>query len=323
MLSRPAGVTITNFPRIRGRGGDRDGPGGLIIRLKYRPGSAILFPDPVETMNYFFEIITVIVALVLLPFRRLPAIAGIALLALLTAVFALLIYKKFSNQAGITRAKKRIFGHFFGIYLFRDNLGKIIVQFGQVLGGVLRYMTYALPPLILIIIPIGLLCIQMQLYYGYRVIARGETVNIAADFEPGVDLLALDPSLSPPRGVKAETPPVRMGAIGEAAWRLRVTETGNFPLVFGAGGAEVEFPLRADPVLDRIYPEASRPSFGRSLLYPGGPTVPAGSPFRSIRIDYPAREVPFLWFRTHWSIVYFILALVFGLLLKRPLKVDF
>ena len=274
-------------------------------------------------MNYFFEIITFLVGVLLTPFRRLPAVAGIALLALITAAFALLIYKKFSNQEGITRAKKRIFGHFFGIYLFRDDLGRIIGQFGRVLGGVLRYMTYALPPLVLIIIPIGLLCIQMQLYYGYRPPEPGEAVNVSAGFEPGSDLLALHPALSAPAGVKAETPPVRIPARAEAAWRLRVEKEGDYPLDFRAGGEEVNFPLRADPVLDRIYPQAGRPSFGQFLLYPGGPAVPAESPFRSIRIDYPAREVPFLWFRTHWSIVYFVLALVFGLLLKKPLRVDF
>ncbi len=274
-------------------------------------------------MNFFFEIITFLVGLALAPFRRLPAIFGIALLALLTAVFALLIYKKFSNQEGIIRAKKRIFGHFFGIYLFRDDLGRIIGQFGQVLGGVLKYMTYALPPLVLIIIPIGLLCIQMQLYYGYRTPRPGEAVNAAAGFDPGADLLALAPALSAPPGVRVETPPVRIPARREASWRLRVEEEGDYPLAFRAGGAEFEFPLRAAPLLDRIYPRAGRPSFGNSLLYPGGPAVPGESPFQSIRIDYPAREVPFLWFRTHWSIVYFVLALVFGLLLKKPLKVDF
>jgi len=274
-------------------------------------------------MSYFFDVITFLVELVLTPFRRLPAMAGIALLALLTAVFALLIYKKFSNQEGITRTKKRIFGHFFGIYLFRDDLGRIIGQFGRVLGGVLRYMTYALPPLILIIIPIGLLCIQMQLYYGYRPPHPGEAVNAAAGFEPGADLLALDPALSVPAGVKVETPPVRIPARGEAAWRLRVEKAGDYPLAFRAGETEFEFPLRADPVLDRIYPRAGRSSFAESLLYPGAPEVPGESVFRSIRIDYPAREVPFLWFRTHWSIAYFVLALVFGLLLKKPLRVDF
>ncbi len=274
-------------------------------------------------MNWFFEIITFLVGLVLAPFRRLPAIFGIALLALLTAVFALLIYKIFSNQEGITRTKKRIFGYFFGIYLFRDDLGRIINQFGRVMSSVLKYMTYALPPLLLIIIPIGLLCIQMQLYYGYRAPEPGEAVNAAVGFEVGSDLLTLNPALSAPPGVKVETPPVRIPARGEASWRLRVEEAGDYPLVFRAGGSRFEFPLRADPVLDRIYPRAGRPSFGLSLLYPFAPTVGAESPFKSIRIDYPARSVPFLWFQTHWSIVYFVLALVFGLLLKKPLRVDF
>lgn len=274
-------------------------------------------------MNYLFNAITFLVGLLLTPCRRLPALVGIALLALLTAAFALLIYKKFSNQEGITRTKKRIFGYFFGIYLFRDDLGRILAQFGQLLAGVARYVTYAVPPLLLIIIPIGLLCVQMQLYYGYRSLKPGEAVTTTARFDPAVDLASLSPELSSPEGVKVETPPVRIPARGEASWRLRVGEEGDYRLVFRARDDRVEFPLRADPVLDRIYPRAGRPSFSQSLFFPGGPAIPEESSFLSVRIDYPPREIPFLWFKTHWSIVYFVLALVFGLLLKKPLRVDF
>ncbi len=274
-------------------------------------------------MNQFFKIPTSLVGLILAPFKGLPPLAGIAFLALLTAVFALLIYRLVSNQEGITRTKKRIFGHFFGIYLFRDDLGRIIGQFGQVMGSVLRYMTYALPPLLLIIIPIGLLCIQMQLYYGYRPPVPGETVNATVLFEPGFDPFTVEPELISPKGVKVETPPLRISSRSETAWRLRVEERGDHPLLFRAGPAGMELVLRADPVLNPIYPQAGGDSLTQALLYPGGPKVPPEGPFQSIRIGYPARDIPFLWFQTHWSIAYFILALVFGLLLKKPLKVDF
>jgi len=63
-------------------------------------------------MEFIFNKITLIFSGILYPFRALPPVIGLAVLSLITAVFALLVYKKISNQTQIKLRKRRIIGHF-------------------------------------------------------------------------------------------------------------------------------------------------------------------------------------------------------------------
>ena len=65
-------------------------------------------------MEFIFNKITLIVSGVLFPFQSLPPVIGLAFLALVTAVFALLVYKTISNQAQIKIKKGASSGIFSG-----------------------------------------------------------------------------------------------------------------------------------------------------------------------------------------------------------------
>jgi hypothetical protein len=54
-----------------------------------------------------------------------------------------------------------------------------------------------------------------------------------------------------------------------------------------------------------------------------GDPLAVGNAVRAVRLGYPSRRIRLAGMRLHWSIAYFILALVFGLLLKRLFGVDF
>ena len=274
-------------------------------------------------MVFIFDKITAFFSLILYPFRDFTALIGLAFLSLGTAIFALLIYKKVSNQAAIKEGKKRIFGHFFGIYLFRDDLGQILREFARVLGSIFRYLGYLLPPLLIIIVPVLLLCAQIQLRYGYRSLRPGEEANVTVKLAPSVDLLRTKIELVAPAGVSVETPPLRIPALQEAVWRVRAREEGKFVLTFTAGETDLKKDLNANRSIGRIYPLTGRGSFWHILAYPGGEIIPPESPFLWVRIDYPAREINFGLLRLHWTIAFLILVLGIGLLLKKPLDVDF
>lgn len=274
-------------------------------------------------MGYIFNKITALFSLILYPFRNLPPVVGLAFLALLTAVFALLVYKTVSNQTAIKIRKKRIIGHFFGIYLFRDDLGLIIREFGRVMLSVFRYLGYVLPPLLVIIVPVLLLCAQIQIRYGYRSPRPGEEVNITLRLAPEVNILRTKIELNAPAGVAFQTPPLRIKALREAAWRIEIGEEGDHTLTFTVGESVLTKNLRAIERIGRIYPETKRSSLLSILASPGEKIIPDDSPIISARIDYPTREINFFGLRLHWSIIFLILALAFGLILKKPLRVDF
>ena len=72
-------------------------------------------------MTMTFDALTKVFDLVLFPFRQMAPVWGVAFLALLTAIFILMVYKWVSNQRAIARFKKQVQGHFLGIYLFRED----------------------------------------------------------------------------------------------------------------------------------------------------------------------------------------------------------
>lgn len=274
-------------------------------------------------MEFIFNKITLIVSGILVPFQSLPPVVGLAFLALVTAVFALLIYKTISNQAQIKIKKRRIFGHFFGIYLSRDELGLIIKEFIQVLRGIFLYLAYLLPPLLVVIVPVLLLCAQIQVRYGYDNLQPGDEVNVTLSLAPEVNLLQTEINLKTSDGLDIQTPAMRIKARGEVSWRIEVKEQGDHTLIFTVGDTLLTKNLRALNRIDRIYPVTEQPSFLSILAAPGDKIIPAGSSIISARIDYTERDISLLGLQLHWTIAFLILTLAFGLLLKKPLKVDF
>lgn len=274
-------------------------------------------------MDFIFNKITLIFSGILYPFRSLPPVLGLAFLAIITAVFALLVYKNISNQTQIKIRKKRIIGHFFGIYLSRDEISLIIREFIQVLAGIFRYLSYVLPPLLIVIVPVLLLCAQIQIRYGYGNLRPGEEINVTLSLSPEVNILNTEIKLEAAEGVAIRTPALRIKALKEVNWRIEVQQEGDHILTFTVGDTVLTKNLRALNRIDRIYPITEQASFLSILAAPGAKTIPGGSPIISARIDYPEREISILGIKLHWTIAFLILTLAFGLILKKPLKVDF
>jgi hypothetical protein len=271
-------------------------------------------------MHLLFNIPTLAFALFLFPFRSLPPIWGIAAVALLTAVFILLVYRFASNQEAIRREKKRIQGHFLGIYLFKDSARQIFLSLARLLLAIVRYLAWSLPSLFIVIIPILLVCLQLDLHYGRRGLQVGESVNVYVRWSGATDPQAALRSAS---GLIVETPPVRIAALGETDWRIGMKQPRYHLLALAIGKNSTTFPVVSGDGIRPIYPERGRPGWRSYLLSPGQNYLPEDYPVSSVRIDYPVRRIDVLGRQLHWAIVYFVLAVVFGFLLKRPLKVEF
>ncbi len=270
-----------------------------------------------------FSTLTKLFDLILCPFRALAPIWGIAFLALLTAIFVLWIYKLVSNQEAIKQLKKRIQGYFLGIYLFRNDLREILVSEWRVFSNVLRYMGHALLPLAVVIVPVALVCVQMQLRYGYSNPQPGDSVLVSVSFAPGIKLSDTDLKPEPSDGLIVETPPLRMLELNEIYLKISVKEHGKQDIKIMADGSTVDKTVSVTAGVHRLYPVKTKPSFLNCLLYPGQEPIDEKAPIRSVRVDYSSARVNLAGFRLHWSIAYFLLAIVFGIILKPFFKVEF
>lgn len=274
-------------------------------------------------MYAIFNIITKLTDAILFPFRRLHPFWGIAFLALLSAFFILWIYRSLSDQKAIKRLKKRMMGYFLGIYIFRDDAGRILKTQFVLLGTILRYLGHSLRPLLFIIIPIGLLCAQMQLHYGWQAPRPGDELHVTLKLKPGINPLRRDIELKPPPGVEVLTPPLRIKARDEIDWKVKLLRAGNHRLLFRIGNEVESITLDASPIIGRRYPEKEQAGLVSVLKYPGQEPLDEAFTARSLRISYSGAKVNLSGFRLHWVILYFLLAVIFAFLLKRPLRVDF
>ena len=259
--------------------------------------------------------------LVMAPFRSLP-LTGMIVISVLTGILMLIIYKYTSNQSGITRAKDRIKANFLAIMLYSDSLVVLLKSIGSILKWNLVYMAHNLKPLAVMIVPVLLLLVQLNFWYGYRPIEVDEPVLVQAEVSREIDLAVTPVALEASEGVVVESPGVRATQTGQITWRVRATQPGDHTLSIKVGD-EVQtkhFVVNTNDKLFRLAPLRHNGNFWDALLYPGEPRLPAD--IRSIQVQYPVVEMNLLGWHMHWIIVYFILSILAGLSMKGLFKVD-
>jgi hypothetical protein len=259
----------------------------------------------------------------LLPVSRMTPWAGLILIALLTSLFMLFVYRHTSNQAGIRRTKDRIKAHLLELRLYNDNMAVSLRAQGRILVQNFQYLVYNLKPLLVMIVPVVLILAQLNLRYGSAPLRPGEEAVVKAELAPGFDPVETDLSLEAAGAVAVETPPVRIADESEVAWRLRAKEPGPASLRLTAGGLSI---VKDVAVGGTPLAKVSSRRVGRSILdqalYPGEAPLPGGSPIRSIEILYPARRLSVLGLGVNWLVGYFVLSMIFGFGLKGVFKVE-
>ena len=299
-------------------------------------------------------ILNTLIDLLLAPFRRLPPEAGLAAFAAVTGVVVLLIFKATSNPARVAQARNRAVSRILEMWLYRDDPWVCLGAVGRVMGDNLRYLGVLLVPMLASLIPMALLLAQAHDWFAARPLRPGETVLVVARLKPEAALALLDHvslELAKPEAVTVDGAPVRSPALREIAWRVRATDgaVGRDTLILNYEGAsgmargrtsrgeEVPFgkfdtrfvgahasvkEIRTGRAPARV--SACRVAGGWEwLLYPGERRLPANSVFARIEVQYPDAEYVLLGLRMGWLPGVLIVSFLAGLLLMKPLKVEF
>lgn len=269
-----------------------------------------------SALNAFFDLLCA-------PFARLSPWGAMAFLSLLTGLLMLLVFRFTSNQKGIRRTKDLIKGHLLEFRLFKDNFGVTMRAFGHVLLYNLRYLAYALKPLLVMIIPLLLILAQLNARFGYRPLHPGEQVLLKVKLVRGMNPLNLDLTIAPSKSFTVETPPLRIEEEGEVDWRLRAVEAGHHDIVLQGQGRSVVKTMAIGPArLNALAPLKTNRKFFNQLFNPAEPALARGLPLDSIELVYPGRSFRLLGMDIHWLLAFFVLSLVFGFGLKGLFKVE-
>ena len=271
-------------------------------------------------MQWLGDAVTAAADLMAGPWERIGDFWAIAFFSLLSALWALIAYKLISQQARISAAKSRIFAHFLGVYLFRDEPRQVLRIQSKLFGAIARYLAYSLPALVLIVPVILAVFVQLQLRYGWRPPRPGEEIAVSCRWSPEKEGEA---SLKLPPELELRGAPHVIRRLGETSWRIVPVVEGVHRFVFRRGEEEAVKILPSGLYAGRLYPLTGKPAAETLLLYPGQETLEPESGFDLLRVNYPSRRVRAAGLEMHWLAWYFILTAVFALVLKKPLKVDF
>lgn len=258
------------------------------------------------------------VDLMVSPFRAHP-LWGLVVSSLAVALLMLVVFKFTASKSGIKRCKDRIKANLLAVWLYRDDPLVSLKAQGGILAANLRYMGYAVLPLLIMLPFLILTLVHLDAWFGKRPLRPGETTLLTVLLKTGGPLPS--PMLELPAGLSAETEAFRLSTGAEVDWSLKAKDSGSYEAVIELNGSRITKRISVGDRLDKLSSLKTGSALD-SLLNPVEPAVPADSPFQSIRVTYPATEVKILGRKMHWMIPFFVLSILFAFALKGPLKVE-
>jgi len=274
-------------------------------------------------MWFFNSVIGKIFDILFLPFRGLSPWVAMIVVSFLTGLLMLFIFRHTSNQEGIRRIKNKIKAHLLELRLYKDSLAQQLTSQGKILSANLKYFSYALKPMLVMVIPVMLILIQLNLWFGSRSLDIGDEALVKVKLIKRTNPLQTDIRLEVPPGIAVETPPLRIEDEPEIDWRLRATEKGVYNILFRYH--DETFTKNVAVGQNRLSKIAAlKPGKGllEQAFNPGEKPLPKNAPIESVEITYPGQRMNLFGWRIHWLIAYFGLSIVFSFAFRGVIKVE-
>ena len=261
-------------------------------------------------------------SLLMRPLRHVHPLWPLSLLSILVGLAMLFVFRYTTDQRAMRQVKNRMVAHWLELSLFKDDLLTLLTAQKQIfLLNVVR-LRYTLKPLLIVIGPVAFLLIHLDGWFGYRPLQPGETtiVTVRVDGRTGKSLD--DIVLHADQGLAVETPPLRMPASRDVAWRIRAQEVGRHTVRVSVAGHTVPKTVEVSDSLVHVARRKVRATFWETLLNPGERPILNHAGVEFIQVQYPARSTAIFRWQMHWLAVFFILSTICGYACKGLMRVE-
>lgn len=258
-----------------------------------------------------------------LPFRGMNPWAGMILVSFLTGLLMLFVFKWTSNQEGIQKVKNRIKAHLLELRLYKDSFSQTFRSQGNILRCNLKYISYSAKPMMVMIVPLILIIIQLNFWFGYESLTPNESAILKIKLTEDQNLLEASIAVQPSSGLVMETLPLRIEESQEINWRFSATQGGIQQFLITINGESITKKVYvAQKPLSKISPLKTRTKFLDQIMYPVESPIKSQIPVDSIEVLYPSQSMNLFGWKIHWIIVYFVLSIIFGFAFKGVFKVQ-
>lgn len=257
--------------------------------------------------------------LLLMPLEWLPGWLSATLVAAVTGVALLAVFKYTSNQAAIKRVKDEIKANLLALKLFQENTSVVLRSQASILLGALRLALLAIVPMLVMVVPVLLILGQLSLWYQSRALRIGEEAVVTLQVAPGANVSTAQ--LEGSDAMDVSVGPVHVPSERRVCWRIKAREAGRHRLVFHAGEQTADKQLAVGDGFMRISSLRPEWSCGDALLYPAERPFDHTSPIKSIAIDYPHRASWTSGADT-WVVYWLVVSMATGFAFRRTLNVN-
>jgi uncharacterized membrane protein (DUF106 family) len=250
-----------------------------------------------------------------------PPLLSLAVMAVLVGVAMLWGFRKTSDQAAMKRVKRKIYASLLELRVFADEPAVSWRAQQSLFIANLRYMGLALKPALVMSIPIALLLLRMEAFYGRAPLPVGREAVVTLGMRAPLDAQAPVPALIAPIGVSVESQPVRLPDERQVSWRIRPTREASGQLQFMVDGKPVYKTLETGKT-QRFVPGRSVTSGLTSLWNPDEPGLKSEH-VEWIEIRYPSASIGLFGLQLNWLVWFLLISMLTALILKKRFGVVF
>jgi uncharacterized membrane protein (DUF106 family) len=256
----------------------------------------------------------------LAPIAVLPGWLSNTIISAVTGLLLLVIFKYTSNQRAIGKIKDDIKAHMLALKLFKDSISVTLHAETRIFRGAFLLLFHAIPPMLVMIIPISLLLAQMSLWYQSRPLLPGEVAVMTVKLNGNVGGHWPTVNIESTSVAEVTVGPVRVFSRREICWEIKALENGNRCITLRVDRHQIEKELVIGDGFMRV--SSTRPAWNWAniLMHPAEEPFAPDSVVQSVTIDYPKRLSKTSgadW----WLIYFFIASMVFALISRPFLKV--
>ena len=270
-------------------------------------------------MDLFNAIFNSLLLLYFAAFSWAPPALGLTVLAAAVGVAMLWIFRKTSDQVRMKAVKARVWAALFELRVYADEPRVTWRAQKSLFAANLRYMGLALRPALWMILPVGLLLLHLEAFYGRTPLPVDREVIVTMGMSPGWNPNSPAPQLTPPPEVRVTSPPVRAIHSREVSWRIMPVSPISGKLTFLVDGRPVNKRIEAG-TRQRFIPGRSVNSAIRALWSPDEKKIPSAQ-VEWIEIRYPVASLPILGIQWNWLVWFFAVSMAAALLLKKQFGV--
>jgi hypothetical protein len=243
-------------------------------------------------------------------------------ISLLAGVAMLWVFARTSNQKAIRAAKRKLQAHLYELRLFTDEPALVWQAQKALLWANLRYIALMLVPAVILTIPMGILFVYLEAFYGISPLPVGRDAIVTMKLAQPLVASEPAPTLEAPPGIVVETPAVRVMDEREVSWRVRPERPVSGDLRFQLSRQEAVEKSIISGTGPRYLSDRRVASSGGLLWHPVEKRI-QDARVEWIEIPYPSAKIHWLGLDLHWVVWFLVFSMASALLLKNRFRVSF